>query len=102
MVCGADGEDTRRKTGVLEAEPVLVLPIATDINVALHFIVDADAASDQVISQVWPESIWQGREVEDAAPVHQFAVGDEFAVRAEVARTGFIGLLVEIVGALDE
>src|SRR5882757_8979356 len=102
VVCGADGENTRRKTGVLEAEPVLVLPVNPGVDIRLHLIVDTDAAGGHVVRKVGPEAIRQGREVEDAASVHQLAVGDKFAVGAEVAATDFVGLLVEIGRVLDE
>src|SRR5260370_10713617 len=102
MVRGAYVTTPRREAGVLEAEPVLVLPIATDVEVTLHFVVDADAAGYQIVSQVWPESIWQGGEVKDAAPIHHFAVRNKFAVGAEVTATDLVGLFVEIRRILDE
>src|SRR5882757_8756152 len=102
VVCGADGENTRRKTGVLEAEPVLVLPVGAGVEVMLHLIVDTDAAGCEVIGQVGLKSICEGRVVEDAASVHQLGVGDEFAVGAEIAATNFVGLFVEIGRVLDE
>ena len=102
MVCGADGENARRKAGVLKTEPVLVLPIGADVEVRHHLVVHAEPASYHVVREICATSIGQGWEVEDAAAVHHFGVRDKLVVAAKVAAPDLVGLFVEIGGILDE
>ncbi len=85
-----------------EIEPLLILPVGSDIKIGLYFEVSAASYSYQVVGEVGSKSIRKFREVKDPAPIENFGEWNNSAIRAKVAATDLIGFFIEVVPAFNK
>ncbi len=93
VVCDGEGEELWGEAFVGEAGPALHLVIGTQAEVGAELVVRTDGTGVEVVGEV---GLAKGI-FEVASPDHNFEIGEEGAIGAEVSSSDLVGTLVGLV-----
>jgi hypothetical protein len=95
MICGAYGDQGRRKAVGRESQPSLIFIFGARIEVAQNSIVHSTSACEEIVGEVGMRVARKAGEIKDTAAIHEFGVGHETSIGDVVAAAYLVGLFID-------